>query len=874
MKIRQAFIKMASAMIIVSTSIVAGSQTPAHAASIRIVSNTTWSDLSSPYEYSEGVEVAEGATLTIGSGVRVKNTEFALYGNLTIQGSSISRIELDNVRVRGPNTMSAPYPRLNMQYATIQTNPDFFMSGQFGTSSIADSYFLSNEANNSQSYIWYPGGNISFSKNVFVNHFFRVGHNSSRNISFTENKFFGRSGVENWAAYSGTTSLTDNYFATPYVGVLELPSGYDSSRMSAASNYWEGANGSESSVKAWILDRDDSSSRASVISVNPLLGSIPAGVPQYSLETTSSTGAVSLIGTSSASVTGSVNASFMTTSASVVYGTTATLLTGTTTQLMGSATGDTATSLTTDLTGLSPQTTYYYKVVATNSLGTTTGTIRSFTTLGSVPSVASEQSSGLSVSGATVSASVGAGLLSTEASVVYGTSATLLTGTSTQSMGSATGDTATSLTTDLTGLSPQTKYYFKVVATNSLGTTTGTIESFTTVQDSATASIQRTTTLGGAKASGPVLTGSDVFLDARSSKAAGGVVTKFEWDLDGDGTYEIDGRQAGTYTTKFTKVGMISVGVRVTGRGGLDDTETISIDVRKSPPAGESGVSIVEGSAFTNTKAVKLNLIWPAFATEARISNDGGFASSKTKTFIVAESIDWELDDSVKGIFTKVVYVRFSGSEIDTTKTYSDDIILDTNAPVLESSSVVLGAGKVDLSLKATDDITGVDKVEIKNGVTTVTKDYKPKISVSEKELGMAVSSSGVRKMGVSSIQIRVSDNAGNWSSYQTLSLSGNVNTPNTATPNTATPNTATSTSPKVTMSKPVSAKSMATYAKLKVASTSKVSLKVVSAYAKYCKVSGTTLKGLKAGSCKVTVTVTPKKGRATSKTVTLKVTK
>jgi hypothetical protein len=36
--------------------------------------------------------------------------------------------------------------------------------------------------------------------------------------------------------------------------------------------------------------------------------------------------------------------------------------------------------------------------------------------------------------------------------------------------------------------------------------------------------------------------------------------------------------------------------------------------------------------------------------------------------------------------------------------------------------------------------------------------------------------------------------------------------------------------------------------------------------------VSGSTLKGLKTGSCKVTVIVTPKKGRATSKTLTLKV--
>jgi hypothetical protein len=85
---------------------------------------------------------------------------------------------------------------------------------------------------------------------------------------------------------------------------------------------------------------------------------------------------------------------------------------------------------------------------------------------------------------------------------------------------------------------------------------------------------------------------------------------------------------------------------------------------------------------------------------------------------------------------------------------------------------------------------------------------------------------------------------------------------------------TPTVTTPKMTTSKSATAKSIATYAKLKVLSTSKVKLKVVTSSAKFCRVSGTTLKGLKAGSCKVTVTVTPKKGRATSKTVTLKVSK
>jgi hypothetical protein len=285
-----------------------------------------------------------------------------------------------------------------------------------------------------------------------------------------------------------------------------------------------------------------------------------------------------------------------------------------------------------------------------------------------------------------------------------------------------------------------------------------------------------------------------------------------------------------------------------------------------SPLSADSGISISAGKPYSNTKNVTIEIKWPEYADAVRLSNDGGFGTAVTQTKKLTSSIDWTLDDSVKGVYTKVVYARFTGEGIDTTKTYSDDIILDTTAPTIETSSAAVASSSVDVSLKATDDITGVDKVELKNGFSTVTKDYAANLSVPVKDLGLTVSSASVRKLGTSSIEIRVSDKAGNWSVYKTLSVSGTVTTPTVTTP--------TVTTPTVTTKKAATAKSIATYAKLVVLSTSKVSLKVVSSYAKYCKVSGTTLKGLKAGSCKVTVTVTPKKGRATSKTVTLKVTK
>ena len=77
-----------------------------------------------------------------------------------------------------------------------------------------------------------------------------------------------------------------------------------------------------------------------------------------------------------------------------------------------------------------------------------------------------------------------------------------------------------------------------------------------------------------------------------------------------------------------------------------------------------------------------------------------------------------------------------------------------------------------------------------------------------------------------------------------------------------------------LTTKKSVTTKAVASYAQLTIMPKSVVSLKVAKASSAFCKVFRATLQGLKAGSCKVTVTVTPKKGKASSKTVTLKVTK
>jgi alpha-tubulin suppressor-like RCC1 family protein len=77
---------------------------------------------------------------------------------------------------------------------------------------------------------------------------------------------------------------------------------------------------------------------------------------------------------------------------------------------------------------------------------------------------------------------------------------------------------------------------------------------------------------------------------------------------------------------------------------------------------------------------------------------------------------------------------------------------------------------------------------------------------------------------------------------------------------------------PTLTMKKALSAKSVATYSGLKVVTGSTVSMTVNSTSRTTCRVSGTTLKAVKKGTCKVIVTVKSKTGKKLSRNLTLNV--
>ncbi len=193
------------------------------------------------------------------------------------------------------------------------------------------------------------------------------------------------------------------------------------------------------------------------------------------------TAAATSLTTSGATLNGTVNPNGLAvTDAHFEYGTDSNLATFSTTGVQTLAAGFTAQAITASLSGLAPGTTYYFRVVATNSAGTSKGLILSFTTVAPPPTVVTAAATSVTTSGATSNGTVNPNGLATDAYFEYGTDPTLATNstTSTQAMGS--GGSAAPITASVTGLTPGTTYYFRVVATNAGGTSKGTILSFST----------------------------------------------------------------------------------------------------------------------------------------------------------------------------------------------------------------------------------------------------------------------------------------------------------------------------------------------------------------------------------------------------------
>ena len=185
----------------------------------------------------------------------------------------------------------------------------------------------------------------------------------------------------------------------------------------------------------------------------------------------------------SATLNGAVNPNGVTTTIWFGYGITATPISyplSTTAQAIGSSTSP--VTVTANVTSLTSSTLYNFRVVATNSSGTTNGNNRTFTTgapAGSPPTCTTDPATNITLNSATLNGTVNPNSVATNAYFQWGLTTSYTETTTSQSVGNGAISLAVSATAGSL-LTPNTLYNFKVVAINSGGTTNGLNQTFTT----------------------------------------------------------------------------------------------------------------------------------------------------------------------------------------------------------------------------------------------------------------------------------------------------------------------------------------------------------------------------------------------------------
>ena len=179
-----------------------------------------------------------------------------------------------------------------------------------------------------------------------------------------------------------------------------------------------------------------------------------------------------------ATLNGTINANHLPTVYSFEYGPT-TSYGSTASTASNQITGTANLNVSVNLVGLVGGTTYHYRVLATNQLGTTYGEDVAFTTSGYIPSVTTLEVTNISPTNARFNGAVNANYLSTTVSFEYGTT-TNYGQTVFASQNPVTGNSTVSVSAEITGLTGNTVYYVRMYATNSVGTVYGNEISFRT----------------------------------------------------------------------------------------------------------------------------------------------------------------------------------------------------------------------------------------------------------------------------------------------------------------------------------------------------------------------------------------------------------
>jgi phosphodiesterase/alkaline phosphatase D-like protein len=406
----------------------------------------------------------------------------------------------------------------------------------------------------------------------------------------------------------------------------------------------------------------------------------------FTLSPTAVTNPASSITSYSATLNGTVNALNLSTTVSFDFGPTASYGTSIPTD-QSPLSGSLDAAVSKVVSGLAAGATYHYRVVASNTNGTTTGLDQTFTTSAAPPTATTGSASAVSSSGATLNGTVNASGSSTAVTFEYG----LTTGygssvTATQSPATASSDTPVSKA--ISGLSPATLYHFRVVAVSAGGTMHGLDQTFTTnpLGPGATTGSASSITAGGATLNGTVNalgTSADVSFVYGLTTGYGSSVTAAESPVTGSSDTPVSKAISGL--TPNTVYHFRVVGVNTNGTtNGLDQTFTTAAI---APTAQTNAASSVTSNGATLNGTVNANYASTAVTFEYGADTSYGTILPADQSQLTG-STDKAVSATVSGLTPNATYhYRVAAASLGGTAHGLDGTFMTPKA----SASIVMG---------------------------------------------------------------------------------------------------------------------------------------------------------------------------------------